>query len=238
VKRELKPLAANWADKLLCTQRQWRINLYVCCLCCCSSILEAKTTIDTAWFEQHDFSAVEQQKFQRGQVVRHHNSNTEPRVQDVQAFVLIHAPIADVFNLITDFPQLVTYAPYVEKIEVLQQSAQMALVNYDMALPFGVHKRYRLQLHSLVDGSNRRLSWTLAPWPGLKPDETLVATSGYWFLEPAKLKNHTLLSYHTRTDSGDIPFGLGWIVTLLSQSGVTNLLQKTKERAEQQWQKP
>jgi hypothetical protein len=63
-------------------------------------------------------------------------------------------------------------------------------------------------------------------------EETIRDTSGYWRIE-AQSENKSLTLYHLYTDPGPIPFGLGWIVDVLSKNSVPQVLLQTKDRTEE-----
>ncbi|MDQ6989710.1 MAG: hypothetical protein Q9M19_07490 [Mariprofundaceae bacterium] len=210
--------------------------LCMCGLLFLPHISQATGSGSTAWYATHQFQAADIKKLEAGRVVLQNQTLEGAPAEHVQAFIIVDAPVTHVFALIKDFPQLVAYAPYVENIEVLRQSEQQAVVNYALALPFGVTSRYRLQLSFEQHGLSRTMVWKSVPWAGLKAEETIVSSTGYWWLEPGQDDGQTLLTYQTITDPGHVPFGLGWIVDILSRSGVVDLLKSTKQRAEQSWE--
>jgi hypothetical protein len=73
------------------------------------------------------------------------------------------------------------------------------------------------------------IGWQLIPWPELSPSETIRDTSGYWRLTPLP-GDKTLVEYQVRTDPGDIPFGAGWIVDLLTKGSLPDILESTRKR--------
>lgn len=156
-------------------------------------------------------------------------------VREVIVFIRIKAPASLIFSQITDFPKLHEFMPNVEKTTAIEQSDSGAIVNYELGLPFGVEKRYRLKLDYEI-GDTIRKSWQLVPWQGLSEDETIKDTSGYWLLQPTENEHETLVTYFTRTDPGSVPFGLGWIVDFMTNKAAVALLKNTKERAEKLWQ--
>ncbi len=170
-------------------------------------------------------------KVEAGKLVVHAQSVGDGHSKEVHAFLRINAPAAKVFAVITDFPHLPEFMPNLAKVEVLAAQPSGALVNYYLDLPFGVHKRYRLKLD--YDTEPLRMRWQKVAWEGLKPEETIVDTQGFWLLESVDEAN-TQLHYYTYTDPGHVPFGLGWIVDYLTKEAIVELLENTKKRAEQQ----
>ena len=179
--------------------------------------------------------AEDEQRLARERVVLHQKTKDGQQVQHIDAFLLIHAPLNPIFALISDFKQLPDYAPHVERIAILDQSEQHALVDYTLKLPLGIQKRYRLNLNFEHNNTNKRMTWHSDAWQPPEPNERIGATSGYWWLQPTADPNITLLAYQTMTDPGDVPFGLGWVVDYLTHSSIEALLTQTKIRAETQW---
>ncbi|MDQ7001370.1 MAG: SRPBCC family protein, partial [Ghiorsea sp.] len=135
--------------------------------------------------------------------------------------------------LITDYEHLPEFMPNLEKVEVLSHDKDGAQVNYYLALPFGVKKRYRLQLVYDTTPPDFRMAWHSIPWQGVPEGEVVKKTVGYWQLT-ATASNETLLHYYTKTDPGHVPFGLSWLVDYLTTETVTELLNNTKQRLEKQ----
>jgi len=191
----------------------------------------AEVMIDSAW----QLNQKEIKRLQAGKTVTHASSG-EGNVTKLDAFLLFNAPAPVIFSVITDYEKQPEFMPNLAEIKVLETSNKGALVNYMLELPFGVEKRYRLKLDYNQQSPNLRMDWNLSPWEGLKPEETILASTGYWLLKPVQNTNDTLLVYHTSTDPGDVPFGLGWIVDYMTNKTVVELLEKTKKRAETTWE--
>ena len=171
-----------------------------------------------------------------GGMVVHTSSVGDGYVKEAHAFLLIKAPANLILDVITDYKHLPEFMPNLERTEVLFQNEKGARVNYVLNLPFGVSKRYRLQLTHDYTPPELKLSWHNVVWEGLEPDETLKNTSGYWSLQQVP-PNKTLLHYYTKTDPGHVPFGLGWVVDYLTHETIVEMLENTKDRSELKWQK-
>ena len=131
-----------------------------------------------------------------------------------------------------DYKAYPSLMPNVSHIDILQQDESTAVLNYLLTLPLGKTKQYRIRLEaSTPDQQTSLLQWQLQPWPELKPAETIRDTSGFWWIE-ALDGEHSLVLYHVYTDPGKIPFGLGWIVDILSKDSVPEVLTNTRDLAE------
>jgi hypothetical protein len=134
--------------------------------------------------------------------------------------------------VLTDYEKYPDFMPNVSQVELVEKKGNTAILNYTLTLPLGKIKKYRLKLiASEPNFQSALIKWQLLPWPELKPPETIKDTTGYWCIEK-KVQNRSLVLYHVYTDPGPIPFGLGWIVDVLSKNSVPEALLATKNRAE------
>ncbi|MCI5142276.1 MAG: hypothetical protein D3909_11280 [Candidatus Electrothrix sp. ATG1] len=149
-----------------------------------------------------------------------------------EAVGIIEAERERIQEIVQDYQSYPDFMPNVSRIEILEQDKSTTLLNQFLSLPMGKSKKYRISMKaSEPDEGTTLIQWQLRPWPGLKPEETIKDTSGFWRIEELAEKR-SLVLYHVYTDPGKIPFGLGWIVDLLSKDSVPEVLTKTKERAE------
>lgn len=180
-----------------------------------------------------ELSPREQQQVERGELVIHAESIGDGHIKEVQGLLKIKASPMHVFTLITDYEHLPEFMPNLDKVEVLTRDKNGAQVDYYLDLPFGVKKRYRLQLNYDTTSPDLRMAWHSIPWQGVPEGETVKNTVGYWQLTAIK-NNETLLHYYTKTDPGHVPLGLGWLIDYLTKKTVAKLLQNTKKRVEKQ----
>ncbi|WLE98674.1 MAG: SRPBCC family protein [Candidatus Electrothrix communis] len=163
-------------------------------------------------------------------VVRERPTNGKPG-KAFEAVGIMEAKHEVIRDIIMDYPSYPDFMPNVSRIEILAQDENTALLNQTLSLPLGKIKKYRIKLEaSEPDEQTSLIQWQLQPWPELKPEETIRDTAGFWRIEELDA-THSLVQYHVYTDPGKIPFGLGWIVDLLSKDSVPEVLLKTKERA-------
>lgn len=191
--------------------------------------------------ELADLNAEQQKDLAAGKIVIQVLKQDDAHMHVLNGYMLVQAPPQTLLEVLTNFQQLPSYTPNLKRIAVLESSATSALLNFELALPFGVKKRYRLRMdYESVEAAfgqgAKRVAWLIQPWPELAPEETIKFTSGFWLMQPTANPHQTQLTYHTETDPGEVPFGLGWIVEYLTNKTVVELLSKTRKRAEQQWQ--
>lgn len=149
-----------------------------------------------------------------------------------EAIGLIKASRKNVLGVVTDYKKYPEFMPNVSRIDIIEQRGNEAVLNYTLTLPMGKFKKYRLRLSESAAGNQTSiLEWHMQKWPELKVEETIADTTGYWRIEE-KSENVSLVLYHVYTDPGPIPFGLGWIVDVLTKKGVPDVLLQTKKRAE------
>lgn len=145
------------------------------------------------------------------------------------AHAIIAAPIDQIYQVLIDFPVYPAFMPNVEKVIVLAADQQGARLDYHLGLPLGVKKRYRLKMTYKIAADVADIAWQQLPWPELLPAETIRDTTGYWRLTRLA-GDKTLIEYQVRTDPGDIPFGAGWIVDLLTKGSLPDILESTRQR--------
>jgi len=121
--------------------------------------------------------------------------------------------------------------PNLDSIDISQRTNNSAVLKYHLSLPLGKTKKYRLKIDFQIKDNSAFLSWKILPWPELSLPETIKDTTGYWILKTdPKQKNSTLVLYHVYTDPGPIPFGLGWIVDILTENSIPDVMLNTRER--------
>ena len=154
-----------------------------------------------------------------------------------EAIGLVNAPKKTIIQVLTDYQKYPEFMPNVSRIDIVEQRESEAVLNYTLSLPLGKTKKYRLKVTMTEhDNQTAMIQWKMQKWPGLKATETIKNTTGYWRIEE-KSKNSSLILYHVYTDPGPIPFGLGWIVDVLSKNSVPEALLQTKAKTERISQK-
>ena len=149
-----------------------------------------------------------------------------------EAVGLVKASRKNVLKVVTDYKKYPEFMPNVSRIDIVEQKGNEAVLNYTLALPMGQIKKYRLRLSERAPGGQLSvLEWQMLKWPGLKAEETIADTTGYWRIEE-KSENSSLVLYHVYTDPGSVPLGLGWIVDVLTKKSVPDVLLQTRKRAE------
>ena len=164
-------------------------------------------------------------------LVRERSSNGQPG-KAFEAVAIMEAKREVIRDIVMDYPRYPEFMPNVSRIEILAQDENTALLNQTLSLPLGKIKKYRIKLEaSDPDEQTSLIQWQLQEWPGLKPEETIRDTTGFWRIEELDAKR-SLVLYHVSTDPGKVPFGLGWIVDILSKDSVPDVVTKTRERAD------
>ncbi len=174
----------------------------------------------------------ENKRIAQGEIVVREIDADEEKGRTFEAIGLIKAPRIKVLGILKDYVRYPEFMPNVSRVEVVAENEKATVLNYTLALPLGNIKKYRLKLfESGAENHASVLEWQIQPWPELKKKETITDTTGYWRIED-KGENASLVLYHVYTDPGPIPFGLGWIVAVLSKDSVPEALLQTKKRTE------
>ncbi len=147
------------------------------------------------------------------------------------AGTLIAAPVDTLCAILQDYAAYPRFMPNTESVKISQTGPGHAMVDVTLKLPMGKFKKYRLRMEPKTSAGACMLSWKLVPWPGLKQEDTIAATNGYWQLS-AGSAGKTVVKYVVYTDPGPIPFGLGWIVDSLSKDSIPSTLEALRKRAQ------
>jgi ribosome-associated toxin RatA of RatAB toxin-antitoxin module len=149
-----------------------------------------------------------------------------------EAIGLINATRGTIFQVLSEYEKYPEFMPNVSHVEIVGQIDNESIINYTLTLPLGKIKKYRLGIAvSEPESRSSLIKWQLHKWAELKTEETIRDTSGFWRIEEIS-RNSSLVLYHVYTDPGPIPFGLGWIVDVLSKNSVPEAFLQTKVRAE------
>lgn len=170
-------------------------------------------------------AAIDLSKLSDSQVTMQDVSKADSPGKSFVAATLINAPLQKICAVLMDFPGYTDFMPNLDKIKVSQAAGDFSLVDMTLKLPLGKIKKYRLKMEPKAAAQSCRLSWKLVPWEGLKQEETITDTTGYWQLAPSSSnQQQTVVKYFVYTDPGPIPMGLGWIVDSLSKDSIPKTL--------------
>ncbi|HEY0847245.1 MAG TPA: hypothetical protein VGE12_17890 [Noviherbaspirillum sp.] len=124
------------------------------------------------------------------------------------AATIIDAPVEKLCAIIQDYSDYPNYMHNTRQARVVYSAADHALVDMTLRMPFGKVKKYRVKMEPRTSERSCRLFWKLVPSEELKPDETIVDTSGYWQLTPHPAsRNKTVVEYFIHADPVRVPLG-------------------------------
>jgi hypothetical protein len=198
--------------------------------CCIAVMLTIPLMLNAA--DIISLNANENKLVTQGDIVVREIDAAGKRGRTFEAIGTIKASRNDVLKVLKDYTGYPEFMPNVSRIEIVEQRGNEAVLNYTLALPMGKTKKYRLKMSEQKPGRQFSvLAWKIQNWPELKSEETITDTTGYWRIEENG-ENVSLVLYHVYTDPGPVPFGLGWIVDVLSKKSVPEALLQTRRRAE------
>lgn len=167
----------------------------------------------------------------QGKVVIRQVAKLEKNKQEYEAIGLISGTLKEVSGVLADYASYPKFMPDVEEITVRISADEGTIVDHKLGLPFGFVKKYRLKFHSKNEDGRTLMSWKKLPWPGLKAKETVVDTYGQWIIEDfPDMDGQVLAYYRVYTDTGNIPFGTGWLVDGLTRESIQNTFKGTRRR--------
>ena len=166
-----------------------------------------------------------------GRVVVSKVGNSGKNAQEYEALGAIEGTLEEAAAVLIDYQSYPQFMPNVSEIKIASSTPDATIVDYKLLLPLGVVKKYRLKFWSKKEEYRFQLFWKKLPWPGLKPEETVIDTYGQWILEGASQRESPILAYYrVYTDPGNIPFGMGWIVDALTQNSIPDIIKGTRSR--------
>ena len=140
------------------------------------------------------------------------------------AATLMHAPVPQICSLLQDYSAYPRFMPNTAQVKVTPVG-DLTLLDVTLHLPLGKVKKYRLQMTPEVTPQSCKLAWKLLPSDGLKPEETIADTRGYWDIAPhPEHSGQSVVKYFVYTDPGPVPLGLGWIVDSMSKDSIPKML--------------
>jgi hypothetical protein len=191
-----------------------------------SLYMEDRNRADRDRFLAQHKTAIEQ-----GKVIVRRVAGAGKNTEEYEALGLIAGTLGQVSGVLADYEQYPEFMPNVEEMTITPCGNDVATVDWKLALPMGYIKKYRLRCWAKREGNCIHRGWKKLPWPGLKPDETIVDTYGQWLLEPFPGQTSQVLAYYrVYTDPGHVPLGTGWIVDIMSQRSVPDIIRRTRER--------
>ena len=179
----------------------------------------------------HGADAIDVRKLSESAVTLIDTSKPGSAGKSFAAGTLISAPVDTLCAIIQDYPSYPGFMPNTESTAVAMATATQTVIDVTLKLPMGKIKKYRLRMEPEVSPASCKVSWKQLPWRGLKAEETIADTYGYWHFTPAPAAGKTFVRYVVYTDPGPIPFGLGWIVDSLSMDSIPQTLEALRKKA-------
>ncbi|TFV92003.1 hypothetical protein E4K72_20035 [Oxalobacteraceae bacterium OM1] len=150
------------------------------------------------------------------------------------ATMLINAPVSKLCAIVSDYTAYPAYMPNTANTVVSDKRPDHTVIDMTLKLPLGKIKKYRLRMDPQHTPQACHLAWKQIPWEGLTPDETIADTTGYWHMTPSPSEpGKTVVEYYVYADPGHVPFGLGWIVDIMSKESLPRTLEALRDRAAQ-----
>ncbi len=170
----------------------------------------------------------------KGKIIIRKISGHRKNAEEYHAIGLIEGTLDEVSGVLTDYKYYPEFMPNIQEITIRSSTDEGFVIDHKLGLPMGVVKKYRLKYWAKKEPDRIQLFWKKLPWPELKPKETVIDTWGQWILEEYPEEDHHVLAYYrVYTDPGKIPFGMGWIVDILTKESIPNIIKQTRRRVNQ-----
>lgn len=176
-------------------------------------------------------SSSEKEKVNEGAIVVRRLPNPGKAGRTYEAIGIIKGTMEEVKEVLTDNTRFTEFMPNLEKMTVVKREGIYTYADYQIGLPLGKKKKYRLKGWDILNPGDIKLFWKKVEGPKLKESETIKDTSGYWHLRSYPEKpGHIIALYHIYTDPGHIPWGFGWIVNWLIDRSMPDVINVTRSR--------
>ena len=165
----------------------------------------------------------------KGKIVLRDLPNSGRKGRTYEAVGILQGSLDEAFEVLTDFGSYAEFMPSVGAVRVCDITGPCSVVEVKLHLPLGVKKQYRLKYTSTRYESAFEITWEKVPWPELKPSQTVVDTSGFWFVR--EFEDGGLLTvYRIYTDPGRVPLGLTGVAQGVARSKIPGGISKLRER--------
>ena len=175
-----------------------------------------------------ELSQQQQAQLRQGEVLLLEGDSGQQPGKTFTVFALMPATVKQVQTVLADFASYPQFMPNMQKVVVRESNDDGAMLEYYLALPAGMKKRYRLAMVYKSGSQSIEIHWHKLAWPGLDAEDTIRDTNGYWKLIP--FEGQVLAEYHVYTDPGEVPFGFGWIVDYMASKSIREVVVNTRER--------
>jgi hypothetical protein len=165
----------------------------------------------------------------KGRIVLRDLPNPGRKGRTYEAVGILPGSLDEAFAVLTDYGRYADYMPSVGDVRICEATGPSSVVEVKLHLPLGVKKRYRLRYTSTRHESGFEVAWEKLPWPELKPSQTVVDTSGFWFIRTFEDRG-LLAVYHVYTDPGHVPLGLTKVAHGMARSKIPDGIAKLRER--------
>ncbi|WP_295994015.1 SRPBCC family protein [Rugamonas sp.] len=192
----------------------------------------AALTAALAWAAPAQAQSIAAERLSEDRVDVAEVQRASPAGKTYDAVTIIAAPVAELCAIVQDYGAYPAFMPNTAGTTIVSSEDGHAVIDMTLSLPLGKSKRYRLQLDAKRGGDNCQLSWKLVARADLAPADTIADTSGYWMFTPLPA-NHgkSVVEYYVYADPGPVPFGLGWIVDIMSKKSLPDTLEALRGRA-------
>jgi hypothetical protein len=165
----------------------------------------------------------------KGKIVLRDLPNPGRKGRTYEAVGILQGSLDEAFAVLTDFGAYAEFMPSVGTARVCGITGPCSVVEVKLLLPLGFKKQYRLRYTSTRYESGFEVVWEKLPWPELKPSQTVVDTSGFWYI--SKFEDGGLLAvYHIYTDPGRVPLGLTGVAFGVARSKIPDGIVKLRSR--------
>ncbi len=168
-------------------------------------------------------------EYEHDQLVKNHVVVKPSQFENLEgkhfhACILVDAEVLSIIQVIRDFNTYPKFMPHIKHITPHSFSSNNSC-RFHLDLPLGIDYQYAISDTSYSSAELSWLSWTLSPWE----ENSIKDTWGQWVITPYKNTPYSLIQYQAYSDVGDVPFGFGWIIELITEKSLPDVLISTKK---------
>ena len=142
---------------------------------------------------------------------------------------IIDEPIDKVFKIISEEENYPNFMPRFTAVDYHYTDGNYSYYTFHIGLPLSIKYQYKIKITEFQSDEFAWIAWELVDWK----ENSIADTWGQWYFTPVdNNKNFTLIQYQTYIDPGYIPYGMGWIIDLLTRTSLPHIIGNSKEYIE------
>ena len=142
---------------------------------------------------------------------------------------VVNKSINEVFKVISNEEEYPNFMPRFTAVDYHYTDNNYSYYTFHIGLPLSITYKYKIKITEFQSDANAWIAWELVDWE----ENSIADTWGQWYFIPVDgNKNSTLIQYQTYINPGHVPFGMGWIIDLLTRTSLPHIIGNSKKYIE------